>query len=52
MRLILAGAALLLGSASGAALLFPLRPYFAGFVQRERRAVGSAARCLHQPAVQ
>jgi len=39
-RLILAGAALPLGSAPGSALLFPLRPYFAG----------SAARCLLQSA--
>ena len=43
---ILAGAALPLGSAPGSALLFPLRSYFAGSVQRERRAAGSAARCL------
>ena len=49
-RLILAGAALPLDSAPGSALLFPLRSYFGGSVQRERRAAGSAARCLLQSA--
>jgi hypothetical protein len=37
---------------AGAALHFPLQPYFAESVLREHPAVGPAARCLIQPAVQ
>ena len=49
-RLILADAALPLGSALSLALLFPLQTFFDGYVQRERRVAGSAVGCLFQSA--